>query len=63
MRGLALNPGTPLEWLAAPLLEEVDMISLLAIDPGWSGQKFAPTTFDRHRAGEGADRGLRAATS
>lgn len=47
VRGLALNPGTPLEWLTAPLLAEVEMISLLAIDPGWSGQVFAPTTLER----------------
>lgn len=47
VRGLALNPGTPLEWLTAPLLEEVDLITLLAVDPGWSGQRFAPTTFER----------------
>ncbi len=46
VRGLALNPGTPLEWLE-PLLEEVDMVTLLAIDPGWGGQKFAPATLDR----------------
>lgn len=47
VRGLALNPGTPLEWLTPPLLEEVDLISLLAVDPGWSGQEFAPTTIER----------------
>jgi len=47
VRGLALNPATPLEWLAPPLLEEVEMISLLAVDPGWSGQTFAPTTLER----------------
>ena len=47
VRGLALNPGTPLEWLTPPLLHEVEMISLLAVDPGWSGQKFAPTTLER----------------
>jgi len=47
VRGLALNPGTPLEWLTAPLLEEVDLVSLLAVDPGWSAQQFAPTTLDR----------------
>lgn len=47
VRGLALNPATPLEWLASPLLEEVEIISLLAVDPGWSGQKFAPTTLER----------------
>jgi ribulose-phosphate 3-epimerase len=47
VRGLALNPGTPLEWLAPPLLDEVDVISLLAVDPGWSGQKFSPATAGR----------------
>ena len=47
VRGLAFNPGTPLEWLAPPLLDEVEMIVLLAVDPGWSGQKFAPTTLSR----------------
>jgi ribulose-phosphate 3-epimerase len=47
VRGLALDPGTPLEWLTAPLLDEVDMVSLLAVDPGWSGQEFAPAALDR----------------
>jgi ribulose-phosphate 3-epimerase len=46
VRGLALDPGTPLEWLE-PLLEEVDVVTLLGIDPGWGGQKFAPATLDR----------------
>ena len=47
VRGLALNPGTPLEWLAPPLLDEVELIVLLAVDPGWSGQKFIPATLSR----------------
>jgi ribulose-phosphate 3-epimerase len=47
VRGLALNPGTPLAWLSAPLLDELEMVVLLGIDPGWSGQKFAPTTYAR----------------
>jgi ribulose-phosphate 3-epimerase len=47
VRGLALNPGTPLDWLAAPLLEETELICLLAIDPGWPGQEFAPFTLER----------------
>jgi ribulose-phosphate 3-epimerase len=46
VRGLALDPGTPLQWLE-PLLDEIDMVTILAIDPGWSGQKFAPATLDR----------------
>ena len=46
VRGLALDPGTPLECLE-PLLAEVDVVTLLGIDPGWGGQKFAPATLDR----------------
>lgn len=48
VRGLALNPGTPLEWLG-PLLDEIDVVTILAIDPGWSGQRMAPATLDRVR--------------
>ena len=43
VRGIALNPGTPLEALD-PLLDEVEMISLLAVNPGWGGQKYIPST-------------------
>ncbi len=46
VRGIALNPGTPLETLE-PVLEEVDFILLLAVNPGWGGQKFIPSTFAR----------------
>jgi len=42
-RGVALNPGTPVETVE-PLLPELDMILLLAVNPGWSGQKFAEST-------------------
>jgi ribulose-phosphate 3-epimerase len=47
VRGLALNPGTALEWLTAPLLDEIDLIVLLAVDPGWSGQALSPTVYSR----------------
>ena len=46
VRGIALNPGTPLSVLE-PLLEEVEMIMLLAINPGWKGQSFLVSTFSR----------------
>ncbi len=48
MRGIALNPGTPLEAIV-PLLDEVDLVVLLAINPGWGGQSFLPSTFARLR--------------
>ena len=46
VRGVALNPGTPLEVLE-PLLDELELILILAVNPGWSGQKFIPSTLAR----------------
>jgi ribulose-phosphate 3-epimerase len=46
LRGIALDPDVPLE-AVAPLLDEVEMIVLLAVNPGWSGQKFIATTGPR----------------
>jgi ribulose-phosphate 3-epimerase len=46
LRGLALNPGTALE-VVEPLLGELDLVLLLAINPGWGGQQFAPSTRGR----------------
>ncbi len=43
LRGLALNPGTPVESVE-PLLQDLDMVTLLTVNPGWGGQKFAATT-------------------
>ncbi len=43
LRGIALNPGTPLETIT-PLIDEVEMVFLLAVNPGWGGQKFIPFT-------------------
>ncbi|RPJ71856.1 MAG: ribulose-phosphate 3-epimerase [Acidobacteria bacterium] len=48
VRGLALNPGTPVS-VIEPLLPETDMVVLLAINPGWGGQRFIPATFERMR--------------
>ena len=46
IRGVALNPGTPLTVLE-PLLDELEMVLLLAVNPGWGGQKFAQSTLGR----------------
>jgi len=43
VRGVGLNPGTSLEVLE-PLLDELEMILILAVNPGWGGQKFIPST-------------------
>jgi len=46
VRGIALDPEVPLE-AVAPLLNEVEMVVLLAVNPGWAGQKFIATTGPR----------------
>jgi ribulose-phosphate 3-epimerase len=46
VRGVALNPGTPLAFLK-PLLDEVELIMLLGINPGWGGQSFILSTLAR----------------
>ncbi|MCI0615716.1 ribulose-phosphate 3-epimerase, partial [bacterium] len=48
LRGIALNPGTPLETLE-PLLDEVELALILAINPGWGGQKFIPFSKKRFK--------------
>lgn len=47
-RGIALNPGSPVEWLP-PLLDHAELVMLVAINPGWGGQAFIPSTLDRLR--------------
>jgi len=48
-RGVALNPGTPLDVLD-PLMDEIELVTLVAINPGWGGQAFVPSTFGRIEA-------------
>ncbi len=46
VRGVALNPGTPVEAIE-PLLDQAELVLLLAVNPGWGGQRFIPATLDR----------------
>ena len=47
--GLALNPGTPAE-AARPLLDLVDLVCVMTVNPGFGGQKFIPSQLDKIRA-------------
>ncbi|MGD8448218.1 MAG: ribulose-phosphate 3-epimerase [Desulfobacterales bacterium] len=47
--GVVLNPSTPLsslEWI----MEEVDYIMIMSVNPGFGGQKFISNSLDRVRA-------------
>jgi ribulose-phosphate 3-epimerase len=43
VRGVAVNPGTPVSALE-PLLDELELLLVLAVNPGWGGQSFIPVT-------------------
>lgn len=47
--GLALNPGTPAE-AALPLLDLVDLVCVMTVNPGFGGQKFISSQLDKIRA-------------
>ncbi|MEL6203844.1 MAG: ribulose-phosphate 3-epimerase [Pseudomonadota bacterium] len=47
--GLALNPGTPAE-AAWPLLDMVDLICVMSVNPGFGGQSFIHSQLDTIRA-------------
>ncbi|HQH61681.1 MAG TPA: ribulose-phosphate 3-epimerase [Candidatus Saccharicenans sp.] len=44
--GLAINPATPVD-LLSEVLEELDFVLVMTVNPGWGGQKFIPAT--RHK--------------
>lgn len=46
--GLALKPGTSVESVR-DLLPECDMVLLMAVEPGFGGQKFNPVVLDKLR--------------
>lgn len=41
--GVALNPGTPLETLDYILDDELDMVLIMSVNPGFGGQSFIPS--------------------
>jgi ribulose-phosphate 3-epimerase len=46
VRGVAINPGTPVDAIG-PVLDDVELVVLLAINPGWGGQKLLSSTAQR----------------
>lgn len=47
--GVVLNPATPLHHLDY-IMDKVDMILLMSVNPGFGGQSFIPHTLDKLRA-------------
>ncbi len=47
--GVALNPHTPVSVLE-DIIEDVDMVLLMSVNPGFGAQKFIPNTYRKIRA-------------
>ncbi len=46
--GLVFNPATPLDYLKH-VMDKVDMVLLMSVNPGFGGQSFIPGTLDKLR--------------
>ena len=46
--GVVLNPGTPLSCLEF-IMDRLDVILLMSVNPGYGGQSFIPSTLDKLR--------------
>jgi ribulose-phosphate 3-epimerase len=59
--GVAVSPATPIE-RAVPLLDELDDVIVMSVQPGWAGQPFLPSSLPKVQAvrAELERRGLRA---
>jgi ribulose-phosphate 3-epimerase len=44
--GVAINPGTPAEWVL-PVLKDVDLVLVMTVNPGFGGQSFIPSTLEK----------------
>ena len=47
--GLVFNPATPLSGLEH-VIDKVDMVLIMSVNPGFGGQKFIPSALDKLRA-------------
>lgn len=45
--GVVLNPETPVEVLSNEIIESVDVIQLMTVQPGLDGQKFIPESLNK----------------
>ena len=44
--GMSIKPGTPVEVLL-PFLEELDLVLVMSVEPGFGGQSFIPDALDK----------------
>lgn len=45
--GISLNPATPVSAIPTNILEKIDLVLVMSVNPGFGGQKFIPETVDK----------------
>lgn len=45
--GISLNPGTPVESIPTYILEKVNLILIMSVNPGFGGQSFIPSSLEK----------------
>lgn len=46
--GITLKPGTPIE-MVFPVLDQVEIVLIMSVEPGFGGQKFMPDQLEKAR--------------
>jgi len=46
LAGVAINPATPAEAIA-PVLDMIDLVNVMTVNPGFGGQKFLPSQLEK----------------
>ncbi len=47
--GVALNPSTPI-WVLEDILQDIEVVCLMSVNPGFGGQSFIPRTIEKIKA-------------
>jgi ribulose-phosphate 3-epimerase len=45
--GISINPSSPLDLIPNYIFEKIDLILLMSVNPGFGGQQFLPSVFDK----------------
>ncbi len=45
--GISLKPATPIYVIPDDILKKIDLVLLMSVNPGFSGQKFMPNVFEK----------------
>lgn len=45
--GISIKPNTPVSKLSNELLKEIDLVLVMSVEPGFGGQSFMPSAYDK----------------